>query len=265
MNYPVLRKGDRGDFVGELQSALGLKATKTFDNATDHAVRSFQVEANLVVDGIVGPRTWSAVLKTRIEAANINPRSALLGSQRIDIDALITSIPYPEVREAAQSSIPLILQQCGDSGVTDLKQIAYILATAEHESHLGRWMEEFASGWDYEGREDLGNTQPGDGPLFKGRGFVQLTGRTNYDDWSKRINLNLVEDPTLVTEPAIAAKILVEGMKLGTFTGYKLSDFIGDNFRSARRIINGMDCAERIAAIAQGYLDVLEKPNATKN
>jgi predicted chitinase len=94
-------------------------------------------------------------------------------------------------------------------------------------------------------------------PRFKGRGFVQLTGRINYADWSRRLNLDLLTYPEQVAEPAIAAQVLVVGMRDGTFTGVSLTDYLGEDFYTARKIINGLDCADRIAAIAQDYLRVL--------
>ena len=118
-------------------------------------------------------------------------------------------------------------------------------------------MEEFASGWAYEGRLDLGNTQTGDGPLFKGRGFVQLTGRTNYTDWKDRLEIDIVSHPERVMEPEIAAKILVQGMRDGSFTSVRLNDHIGNDFVNARKIINWLDRSEQIAAIADEYLKVL--------
>ncbi|MGB5712796.1 MAG: hypothetical protein WBM44_18030 [Waterburya sp.] len=143
------------------------------------------------------------------------------------------------------------------SGVVNKKQIAYILATAQHESHLGRWMEEFASGWDYERRADLGNTESGDGPKYKGRGFVQLTGRRNYTFWTSRLGIDLVTRPEKAKEFPVAAKILVQGMRDGTFTGKKLSDYLGDDFVNARRIVNNTDRARLIAAIAEEFFEVL--------
>ena len=59
-------------------------------------------------------------------------------------------------------------------------------------------MEEYASGEDYEGRDDLGNTQPGDGDRFKGRGLMQLTGRANYAEFSKAMNQDFIAQPQLV-------------------------------------------------------------------
>lgn len=103
----------------------------------------------------------------------------------------------------------------------------------------------------------MGNDQAGDGPRFKGRGFVQLTGRRNYTDWKEKLGIDIVSHPEKVMEPEIAAKILVQGMRKGTFTTVKLNDYIGNDFVNARKIINDLDRADQIAAIADEYLKVL--------
>jgi hypothetical protein len=121
-------------------------------------------------------------------------------------------------------------------------------------------MEEYASGAAYEARKDLGNTQNGDGRRFKGRGFVQLTGRANYADWSARLDMDLIANPGLVKQRDIAARICVEGMMLGTFTGLGLSRYISDDradYQGARRVVNGTDRASMIAGYAVQFLDAL--------
>ncbi len=257
---PILRFGDGIDFpdvqdqVKELQTGLGFSGTQIdgkFGAGTDAAVKRFQLSNGLLVDGIVGEQTWSALLGEPVEVFSHRPKG------RFDIDKIVMSIPHGVIRQKARESVPLILSECEASGVINKKQIAYVLATAQHESHLGRWMEEFASGWAYEGRSDLGNTQPGDGPKYKGRGFVQLTGRKNYTFWKNRLGIDLVNRPERAKEFPIAAKILVQGMRDGTFTGKKLSDYLGDDFFNARRIVNYIDRASEIAAIAESYLNVL--------
>ena len=137
------------------------------------------------------------------------------------------------------------------------QQCAYVLATAWHETGGMRWLKEIWGPTDaqrrYEGRYDLGNTQKGDGWRFMGRGFVHITGRRNYTDWSKRLGVDLVADPEKAMQPTIAATILVDGMRLGTFTGKKLSDYINSgktDFVRARRVVNVNNRAELIASYA---------------
>lgn len=158
----------------------------------------------------------------------------------------------------------LILDECRSTGLLR-NQAAYVLATAHHETGRYKWLREVwgptAAQKRYEGRKDLGNTTRGDGKKFMGRGFVQITGRRNYLDWSKRLGLDLIKEPQLAEQPAIAARIIVEGMKLGTFTGRKLADYITlqrSDFVQARKIVNGMDKADLIAGYAREFDKLLK-------
>lgn len=157
---------------------------------------------------------------------------------------------------AAQTEAAIVAE-CLKQGVTDDAQIAYILATAKHESGNYVYYEEIDSGAQYEGRPDLGNTQPGDGVRFKGRGLVQITGRTNYQKYSQILGQDFIANPKGMADPKIALFTLVHGSKNGVFTGLKLGDFIGNgksDFYNARKIINGTDRADLIAGYAQEYL-----------
>lgn len=176
-----------------------------------------------------------------------------------NVDKLVQALPSG-YQKAARENFPIILAECQKQGVTDKAQIAYILATTVHESGAGAHMEEFASGSAYEGRRDLGNTQSGDGVRYKGRGYVQITGRNNYTNWSKKLGIDLVGNPELAEKPETAARILVEGMKEGSFTGKKLSDYIGggkQDFEGARRIVNGTDKASTFAETARKLMAAL--------
>lgn len=175
----------------------------------------------------------------------------------IDVGRLVQALPASQ-RRAANQHFPIIVQEAQRQGITNKAQLAYILATTVHESGAGAHMEEFASGAAYQGR--LGNVNPGDGQRYKGRGYVQLTGRSNYADWSRRLGVDLVGNPNMAKDPRIAAQILVGGMKQGTFTGRRLDQYINDrqtDFTGARRIVNGTDRAGSIAQIAQRLLQAM--------
>lgn len=96
-----------------------------------------------------------------------------------------------------------------DKGINSPKRIRHFFAQMAHESWGFRSLVEHASGRAYEGRRDLGNTQKGDGPRFKGRGIIQLTGRHNYRVYGKLIGLNLEHNPDLAADPMVAIKVAV--------------------------------------------------------
>jgi hypothetical protein len=157
--------------------------------------------------------------------------------------------------------IEAVLDFMENRPVLSLEKKAYILGTAHHETDAWRTLSEYASGAAYEGREDLGNTKRGDGVRFKGRGFVQITGRKNYTDWAKRLGVDIVTNPLLASMPKNAALILVDGMTLGTFTGYKLADYFTRDkadWLYARRIVNKLDKALLIAGHAKLFLRALQ-------
>ena len=151
----------------------------------------------------------------------------------------------------------------------DRRQLAYCLATFKWETaHTMRPIDEIGSearfnrlyGPQTKVGKILGNTKPGDGALFHGRGYVQLTGRRNYTKAKKLTGVDLLSDPDAVKEPALAYQIAVQGMIDGWFTGKKLSQFIKDgvtDYENARTIINGHDKAQTIADIARRFSEVL--------
>jgi Putative peptidoglycan binding domain len=226
--------------------------------------RSRFVPQGLEITGVVDLKTWAELMQVKPEEITMVSRQASHQDMPNDFPSIdqILNIAQPPspIRPFAQRNLPLVLNECLKNGVTDRGQIAYVFATTHHESHFGRFMMELASGSAYEGRPDLGNTVPGDGRRFKGRGFVQITGRRNYKIWANKLGINLLSHPEKAAIPDIAAIILVRGMRDGSFTGVGLSRFIlgsRRDFFHARRIVNGLDRADDIEEIAKDYLKAL--------
>jgi hypothetical protein len=166
-----------------------------------------------------------------------------------------------------------ILAEAATEG-TPLRFLAYMLATAYHETactmqpitEYGKrsYFDKYEPGTTI-GRR-LGNTQKGDGFTYRGRGFVQLTGRENYASASVKLGLDLVRYPDDALELDIAAPIMFRGMTEGWFTTRKLSDYINldkTDYYNARRIINGTDCAEKIAGYAKAFETALRDAGYT--
>lgn len=106
-------------------------------------------------------------------------------------------------REKARLYAPHINEAMLRGNITTLRRAQYFLAQLAHESVGLVYFEEIASGAQYEGRRDLGNTQPGDGRRFKGRGPIQLTGRANYRGFGRWLGDadKFTDDPKLVATP----------------------------------------------------------------
>lgn len=94
---------------------------------------------------------------------------------------------------------------CQQFGITTPTILAMFLGQVMHESGGGIWLTELASGQAYEGRKDLGNIHPGDGVKYKGRGFIQITGLTNYQAVSKALDHDFVNNPMDLSQPKWAA------------------------------------------------------------
>lgn len=88
---------------------------------------------------------------------------------------------------------PVILSLKDQYQVNTPLRLAHFLAQVGHESLSFAFSEEIASGADYEGRIDLGNSERGDGIRFKGRGLIQLTGRSNYEAYGRHIGVDLLK------------------------------------------------------------------------
>jgi predicted chitinase len=152
-----------------------------------------------------------------------------------------------------EGTIAAIKAECEKQGIGLPAQISYVLATVEWETgHKFKPVKE--AYWKPEEwrQQNLSRYYP-----YYGRGYVQLTWKDNYQKYAGITGLDLVGNPDLALEPGTALFILVNGFKTGAFTGKKITDYInedGADFYNARRVINGVDRANEIAALAEKYL-----------
>jgi len=174
----------------------------------------------LTEDGVLGPHSQAVIQQFQNLVATpgaasgvIDPGSVTLTALRAPVNGQFGSnllqilMPLTSQEQADSFAAPLVAAMSANQINTPRRQ-AHFLAQLGHESGSLRYTAELASGAAYEGRTDLGNTQPGDGPRFKGRGLIQITGRINYtnygndrgQDYTTGLNPNL-----LATDPNIAA------------------------------------------------------------
>lgn len=151
-------------------------------------------------------------------------------------------------RRAATFAEPLSVAMT-EFDINSIPRACSFLSQVAHESMSLFYTKEIASGARYENRLDLGNTQPGDGVRFKGRGLIQVTGRANYTALMMALDVDCIEHPELLESPLLAARSA--GWFWKTHGLNALAD-AGDQRAVTKRVnggYNGLD--ERIAFFNQ--------------
>lgn len=170
----------------------------------------------------------------------------------------------------------------GEMPKDDDRWLAYMLGTAHHET--GRTMqavrETFASTDDKAiailekafkaGKLTWVSTpywrKDSKGRSWLGRGLVQLTHKSNYEKMAKETGIDLVGDPSQAMNLGVAVEIMFKGMIKGSFTGKKLGDFFSttkEDWRNARKIINGLEKADLVASYAKSYYGAISYTTGT--
>jgi predicted chitinase len=183
----------------------------------------------------------------------------------MNADAVAQACACPAAGRLALAA--LLAMMDSDAATRDVRARAYLLATVQHETwnrfapieEVGR-----GAGKPYGAAVQVSDpaTQTEASNVYYGRGYVQLTWQTNYLRVGELIGMGseLEMHPERALEPEIAYRVASAGMTHGAFTGKKFADYFtaaGTDYLQARRIINGMDCAELIAGYAEKFERVL--------
>lgn len=112
----------------------------------------------------------------------------------------------PAAKGRVDRFLVFINRYAPEFGITTSLRMAHYLAQVAHESAELKYTKELASGAEYEGRKDLGNTSRGDGVKYKGRGLIQLTGKANYKAYKEYCGFDVVAKPELLEQPLGATR-----------------------------------------------------------
>ncbi|MFJ4347915.1 C1 family peptidase [Pseudomonas sp. NPDC089401] len=214
---PVLIKGQQGPDVAKLRKALAkalgaqagqfpkLATGKTFDAQTEAAVRYWQAGVGVIADGIVGayglellgllPLTVPALALPQVQ--HLFPATKPSNVRRY-LPYVVAALEVAGVKGRPLLLTALAIIRAESEGFVPIAELPSQLNTLSGRAAFSR----------YEGVSKLGNSQPGDGARFRGRGYVQLTGRAAYQRWGQQLGLDLTADPDLANAPEVAAALL---------------------------------------------------------
>lgn len=220
----LLKKGDNNENVKQLQVKLGLDPVGNFGPRTEEAIKAFQAKNGLTADGIVGDKTWNLIMGVATEAAAPAapaPAAPVASVGGLKLDKLKGHIP--------QAVIDMIPDTAAKFGINTPLRLAHFLAQCGHESGGFRVTQEnlnySAKGLNgifrkyfpteaaaaayarqpqkiankvYGNRMGNGPESSGEGFKFRGRGYIQLTGKENYTAFGKAIGVDIPNNPDLV-------------------------------------------------------------------
>ena len=267
---PILKQGSSGPDVQDLQQKLkdlgfdpnGVDGT--FGPGTRDAVIAFQQSKGLQADGIAGRDTMAALsgAATGSDASTVDSGTSSGATAGVGAATAVAAANMPNVSVAYVSkmfpgvpvtniteNLPFVLKALADAGLADKDMILMALATISAETGNFTPLSEFQSKFNtppggppfslYDNRKDLGNQGPPDGANFRGRGYIQLTGRSNFKVHGAAIGLGdqLITNPKLANQPDIAGKLLASFLKAHE-QGIRNALAKGD-LKTARKLVNG--------------------------
>ena len=231
----LLKNGSKGEDVKQLQTLLGLSADGNFGPMTETKVKEWQAKNGLAADGIVGDGTWGKMFGATTASTSapvvIPPSAFKLAALKGHIpDAVIAQIPDTAAKFNITNSLRLahFLAQCGhESGgfksisenlnysVDGLKRIFGKYFPGDLANSYAKQPEKIASRV-YGSRMGNGDESTGEGYKYRGRGYIQLTGKSNYTGFAKFIGEDTVANPDLVASkyPLASAAFFFDSNKL---------------------------------------------------
>ena len=243
----VLCQGASGSEVAKLQAQLhdlGFSPGPidgNFGPATAAAVLAFQHSRDLLADGIAGPRTQGALgLVSTTRLPSVIPR--------VTVPLVCQMFPHTPVANI-RAHLPAVCSALVEQELVDKPMVLVALATIRAETPGFAPVSEGPSRLNtspgghpfdlYDYRRDLGHAGAGDGAQFKGRGFIRLTGRVNYQRYSAALGLGtqLVENPDLANDPALAARLLSSFLKARERAIKEA--LLEKDLKAARKFVNG--------------------------
>ena len=167
---------------------------------------------------------------------------------------LVKILPFAASR--VERYAPLLTATMSEFGIDTPKRKAAFLAQVGHESGSLKYTAELANGEAYNGRADLGNTSPGDGPRYKGRGLLQITGKHNYRACGLDLGLDLLTNPELLEQPEYAARSAGWFWRIKNLNPFADNDRFGSLTKAINGGFNGLDERIQIWTVARKVLNV---------
>jgi putative chitinase len=244
-----LKRGSRGDDVRRLQALLcrsGYDAKPidgAFGQGTEGALRVYQAACGLPADGEVKEQTHRSLGMHEPDPT----KTPVPVIHRITVD-VVAQMFADAPRANVERHLPPVLAALKAAGLDDRDMVLMALGTIRAETAAFEPISEKPSRYNtspggphpfdlYDHRSSLGNLGPPDGARYKGRGFIQLTGRANYRSYGARLGQPLEDDPELANVPRTAAQILAA--YLADKRSWAKYAIFGRDLATARKLVNG--------------------------